>query len=222
MRKVVDLTLPIVSNHWRYSNTYAPVRRIVDGEASNATRYELQSHMFTHIDAPRHILADGKVLEEFPLDLLVGKAAILDVSDVAPNQGIDADMLRKAYERCEPSSILLVKTSWGLQRDWMTTEFWDDAPYITDSGAEYLMSLNPKVVGYDFPQDYDLRRLRHVPEHECDLTTHRYILINEVLMIEYMTNLWQVPKRNVDFVGLPLYVTNADGAQIRCVAVFDE
>ncbi len=190
MRKAIDLTLPIIVGHWRYSNQRRPVHSIADGDASNVTYFDLQTHMFTHIDAPKHVVADGKTLDDFPVDLCIGKAA-----------------------------IILVKTSWGLQRDWTSKEFWDDAPYITEDGAKFLLSISPKIVGYDFPQDYDIRRLRTVDEHECDLTTHRYLLKNEILMIEYMTNMWEITGNNVDFVGLPLKLDHADGAQIRCVAL---
>ena len=38
-------------------------------------------------------------------------------------------------------------------------------------------------------------------------------------MIEYMTNMWEITGNNVDFVGLPLKLDHADGAQIRCVAL---
>lgn len=219
MRKAIDLTLPIIVGHWRYSNQRRPVHSIADGDASNVTYFDLQTHMFTHIDAPKHVVADGKTLDDFPVDLCIGKAAVLDVSYVKPNQGIGAEDLEKAYQKCEKADIILVKTSWGLHRDWTSKEFWDDAPYITEDGAKFLLSISPKVVGYDFPQDYDIRRLRTVDEHECDLTTHRYLLKNEILMIEYMTNMWEITGNNVDFVGLPLKLDHADGAQIRCVAL---
>ncbi len=42
------------------------------------------------------------------------------------------------------------------------------------------------------------------------------------MMIEYMHNLRAVKDKFVDFVGLPTALENANGAQIRCVAVVDE
>ena len=137
MKKVIDLTLPIIVGHWRYSNQRRPVHTIAEGAASNVTYFDLQTHMFTHIDAPKHVVADGKTLDDFPLDRLIGKAAVLDVSYVKPNQGIHEKDLSAAYQKCEKADIILVKTSWGLQRDWTTKEFWDDAPYITEDGAAF-------------------------------------------------------------------------------------
>jgi kynurenine formamidase len=76
------------------------------------------------------------------------------------------------------------------------------------------------VVGFDFPQDYDIRRLHKVDLNEIDLTTHDVLLANDILMIEYLSNLWKVPVQNVYIYALPLNLKNADGAQIRVVASF--
>ena len=46
----------------------------------------MQTHWYTHIDAPLHQVADGKTLNDFPLDYLFGKAVMLDVSYVGPDE----------------------------------------------------------------------------------------------------------------------------------------
>ena len=79
--------------------------------------------------------------------------------------------------------------------------------------------MNPKVVGFDFPQDYDIRRASNMPESEVDYTTHEEILKHEILMIEYMTNLWSLTQDEIDIVALPLPIPNADGAQLRVIAI---
>lgn len=87
----------------------------------------------------------------------------------------------------------------------------------------YALCISAAVylVGFDFPQDYDIRRLRTEDEHNLTLTTHDYLLKKDILMIEYMTNLWSVESKVVDFVGLPTALENVDGAQIRCIAIED-
>ena len=94
---------------------------------------------------------------------------------------------------------------------------------MTEDAAIYLASLEPHVVGFDFPQDYDIRKLRlGFDESELSLTTHIHILKKDIMMMEYMTNLWSVKGKVVDFVGLPTALENIDGAQIRCVAIEDQ
>ncbi|MGB4168989.1 MAG: hypothetical protein WBJ90_06280, partial [Tepidanaerobacteraceae bacterium] len=78
-----------------------------------------------------------------------------------------------------------------------------------------------KVIGYDFPQDYDIRKLRFVSERETYQPTHEHLLKNGVLMIEYLCNLDKINTNIVKIVALPLNLQNADGAQIRVVAILD-
>ena len=221
MKKYIDLTLPIVP-HWRCPIEIKEVKSFEKGDAANVTWFTLQTHWYTHIDAPVHQFPGTKTLNDFPLDYLFGKATILDVSHVEANQPITADMLKEALGDTEPTKILLVKTCWEDRTEWHSHDYWDEAPYITEDGAEWLASLEPHVVGFDFPQDYDIRKLRFgVPESQRYLTTHRKILKKDIMMIEYMSNMKSVKGKVVDFVGLPTALENANGAQIRCVAIED-
>jgi arylformamidase len=221
MSTFVDLTVPIETGHWRYPNFIRPAQTLAGGDSRNVRYMDLRSHWFTHIDAPRHIKDDGKTLEEFDLfNLLIGRASIIDVSDCTANEPLGEERLKKGFEGCETTDFLIVKTSWGQQRDWHTEEYWLDAPYITEEGAYYLKSLNPKVVAFDFPQDHDTR-LRNVPDRRVlAKPTHDILLGTDVLMIEYINYLWKVPVQNVDVFALPLKVTDADGAQIRIAVRF--
>lgn len=216
----VELSEPINNNHWRYENFIREFEFTKDGKTST-TRYMSLGHGFTHIDAPRHMSKDGKVLEDFDLfNFLIGHASILDVSDIKPCEGITKEHLVKAFEGCKYTDFLIVKTSWGLQRNSSTKEFWSEAPYMTEEGTEYLRSLNPKVVGFDFPQDYGIRSGGKEPITRENSPTHFIILLNDILMIEYMTNLWEVSEKNVEIFAMPLNIKieNNDCAQIRIVA----
>jgi kynurenine formamidase len=46
------------------------------------TAIEMGSHTGTHIDAPFHMIEDGKRLDEFPLETLIGKAAVFEIPNV--------------------------------------------------------------------------------------------------------------------------------------------
>ncbi len=243
MKTYVDLTEPILENHWRYQS-FIQEREVVD--ESNNTKIEKFmniGHAFTHIDCPKHMNKSGKLLEECNLfSFLIGKASILDISDIKPNEAINAQRLMKAFEGCDNTDFLIIKTAWGVQHSSTTKEFWTEAPYLTRHAVEYLKSLKPKVVGFDFPQDYGIR----IADLDSDLAnrdpnckkvggdnapakptpenspSHFFLLPYDHLMIEYMTNLWNVPVKNVDIYALPLKLRteNADGAPIRVIAAY--
>lgn len=216
MAKYIDLSLPIVP-HWRYPIVIEDAKAFDKGDAANVKHFDLCSHWYTHIDAPLHQVAGGKTLDDYPIDMLIGKATILDISFVKANEEITADMLKKALGDDQANKIIIIKTCWEQKTDWTTTDYWDNAPYMSEGASVFIRELKPEVVGFDFPQDYDIRRLRFVDEHECYLTTHEHILKHDILMIEYLTNMWNVKSKEVDFIGLPTALKNADGGQIRVV-----
>ncbi len=224
-KKFVDLSDPIDNEHFRYKDFIREMEVTKDG-VTRKTSFMSLSHGFTHIDAPLHMVPGGKVLEDFDLfSFLIGHASVIDVSDVKPNEPITAEKLRAAYESgCEYTDFLIVKTSWGTQRDSFTPDFWNDAPYLTKDGVEYLVSLKPKVIGYDFPQD---EAIRHGPKVKMTVEnspTHFLVLPNDILMIEYMNNLWNLPVKNCEIYALPLNIRipNNDCAQIHVVAAYEE
>ncbi|ONI44197.1 hypothetical protein AN640_05735, partial [Candidatus Epulonipiscium fishelsonii] len=149
----VDLSLPIVP-HWRYPIQIEDAKSFKKGDLFNIKQYDLKSHWYTHIDAPLHYVDGGKHLDEFPLDILIGKALILDLSHVSANEAITEYILKKAVGDAKDTNFIIIKTCWEQKTDWNTTDYWDNAPYITEDGAKFIASLNPKVVGFDFPQDY--------------------------------------------------------------------
>ena len=227
MKKYVDLTQPIINGHWRYPIEIKAHADMTKGGYSNVTEYWMRTHMFTHIDAQRHQKVDGQTLDQYPLELLIGRASFIDLTDVKPNEPITAERLRAAFEKsgCEQTRRLLLKTCWAQQRNWDSRAFWDDAPYLTRDGAIFLRELGPELVGYDFPQDYDIRMLNKIPRGDIKLPCHEEVLVaGNILQIEYMTNLWEVPAANFDLIALPLKLREGplDGAQIRVVAAYEE
>ena len=86
----------------------------------------LNTHIGTHIDAPRHFLADGGPVDELPLDRLVMRdAVVLDVSGKPAGAGISGDDLERTGVVPAPGQIAVIKTLW-TDRAWGRPEFWND------------------------------------------------------------------------------------------------
>ncbi len=217
-KQLIDLTFPIRKT-WRWPVELSLVSSLEKGDSSQVTSVKLRSHWYTHTDAPRHRVKDGKTLDDFPLNVLSGEALILDLSFIEANQAIDAEMLSKAFEGKQHKDILILRTDWPKKVSWETYEFWDNAPYVTDDGAQWLFNHHPKLVGFDFPQDHDIRLIRLTPEAKRKMPVHQYVLANGILMIEYLTNLWEIPGSVCEIVALPLKLEKADGAPTRVIAL---
>jgi arylformamidase len=218
MKKIIDLTFPI-RKMWRWPAEITLTSSIEKGDPYQVTSFKFRSHWYTHTDAPKHKKEDGRTLEDFPLDTLVGEALILDLSFIGANGAIDSKTLSAAFEGKEHKDILILRTDWPQKVSWETYDFWDNSPYVTEDGAKWLFSQQPKVVGFDFPQDHDIRLMRLTPEAKRRLPVHDYVLGNDILMIEYLTNLWEIPGDKCEIVALPLKLEKADGAPTRVIAL---
>lgn len=218
MKKIIDLTVPI-SYHWRSPFESKKIKSFEFGDGAEVTKFTLATHWFTHIDAPKHWSAEGKTLDDFPLEYYIGDALMLDFSFVEPNQSITADMLELKFEKYPSCERVFLRTDWPRRVPWDNISHWDTAPYISEDGAFYLRDKQLKIIGFDFPQDYAIRELKEKTEHEVYMPVHDHVLKNNTLMIEYLTNLWEIPEGIFQCIALPLKLKEADGAQIRVVGI---
>lgn len=226
MRRIIDLTLPI-EEHWRYGIKFKAEKTHENGDPWQCVSYNLESHWYTHIDAPLHFQENGKTLDDYPIaDWCMTDCLVLDFSHLGDNEGITAEMLEaanSAYKDRHFDSIL-IRTDRGKKVSWKDTEFWDNSPYVTEDGGIWIRDYHPKVVGYDFPQDYDIRKIRTAKKGESIVQpVHEHVLVErQILQIEYMTNLWDIHSPVCKLIALPLNTKKADGSQIRVVAVVEE
>lgn len=223
MKKITDLTLPIVE-HWRYGIQFERVTSHENKDRWQSTSYNLQSHWFTHIDAPIHHDPDGQTLDGYPIsDWCMTNCLILDLSFVGDDEPITAGMLEKANEPFKDTHYdsLIIRSDRGRRVSWETVEFWDHSCWVSRDGGQWIKNYHPKVVGFDFPQDYDIRKIRTAGPKDPILQPIHDIVLKEgkILMIEYLTNLWEVGEPVCQLVALPLNTKKADGSQIRVIAV---
>ena len=218
--KIIDLSMPIDTGHLRW-----PVERGKKGDFGQGDLFEASwlrttCHGFTHVDAPRHMVPGGPTLDDLDLSRVIGRAAVIDLSDVAPNEQIDASRLAAAADHLSAGEIALFRTGWDRHRDWNTAEFWLDAPYLSRDAAEWLLERGPTACAFDFPQDYTIRLLLHgevrpISEH----VTHDVLLRNNVTLIEYLVNTMAVPGAHTFLSAQPIRMAGSDGAPARVVAI---
>jgi len=219
MSRIIDLSMPI-EDHFRW-----PVERRLTSDHARGDLFQVTwlgwpVHGFTHMDSPRHFFAAGGTTDDIPLETTVGDAAVVDLTPVAPNEGIGAARLAAAAGHVLPGDIVVMRSCWEQQRSPRTREFWTEAPYLTRDGAEWLLERRPRAVAFDFPQDYCIRllldgELRPVAEH----VTHDVLLRNGVILIEYLANTAALTGPRTFLCCLPLKVPGADGAPARVVAL---
>jgi arylformamidase len=218
--RIIDLSMPIVGEHVRWKAERTIAGNVTAGDMFQVTTIKVSCHSFTHVDAKRHYFADGRTIEETPLDAVVGFAEVIDLMDAAPNEAIGAAKLSSRMAGVAPGAKVLLRTGWHRHRSWRDKAFWLDSPYLTRDAAEYLSSLAIQTIAYDFPQDYCIRLLlsgevRPIEEH----VTHDILLRRGVHMIEYLTNTAEIKAPRVLLSAAPLKIEGADGSPARVYAI---
>lgn len=224
MRRIIDLSTPIVEGHFRW-----PVERCLKksheaGDGVQATWAGWIVHGFTHMDAPRHFDPNGFTTDHITPDMVVGDAAVVDVSRVGADSPITEEVVNRAGQHIKEGDIVLLRTGWDKVESINTPEFWTRAPYMTRDASEWLLEKKIKAVAFDFPQDYCIRYLvtgERKPALE-ENTTHVTLLWNGVLMFEYLCNMTEIRRPRTFFVGLPLKFPDSDGAPVRAIAIEDD
>ena len=202
----IDISVPIYSGmvHWP-DNPAVRVERIQDlsrGDAANVSRLELGAHTGTHMDAPRHFLADGAGLDELPLDATIGTARVIRIAhpQVILPEELEAHRLR-AGER------VLFRTR-NSERCWNSNRFVEDFVYIGAAAARFLAQRRVRTIGIDYLS---------VGGYVHDgIETHRVLLGAGIWLIEGI-NLAAVEPGAYELVCLPLRIAGADGAPARAI-----
>ena len=178
-----------------------PIKRISEGGSSNVSRLILGTHTGTHVDAPKHFIDDAAGVEALPLDLLIGRARVVEITR---RGGIGAEELAEAGLR-EDIRVLL-KTS--NSRLWNSTAFHEDYTHVTEAGAKYLVEQGVKVIGIDYLSIEQFKK--------AGAPAHKALLSNGVIIIEGL-NLSDAEPGMYEMYCLPLRVTGGDGAPARVV-----
>src|SRR5215203_218505 len=53
--------------------------QIQRGDVANVTRLSFGAHTGTHVDAPSHFIDGAMTVDQIPLNLLIGRAKVLDI-----------------------------------------------------------------------------------------------------------------------------------------------
>ncbi len=175
-------------------------------EKDGYNEYHLSTgmHVGTHIDAPLHMIENGAMIDQIPIDRLIGPGYLVDARNLSK---IDSSVLNGEIPK---SSILLVYTGWSQR--FGESDYFEQYPVLTEDFADRVAELDLKAVGLDTPS----------PDREPFLV-HKKLLSNNVLIIENLTDLDRLAHELTDrsrfnVMALPPKLA-ADAAPVRVVAV---
>jgi kynurenine formamidase len=219
-RRTVDLTLPIHEGMQTFPVSWHPMVEITQlgrhGIENRETRKVLLgTHTGTHCDAPRHFIPGGATVDELPIDALIGPAFVADFSksERFAELGVrdfEAQLGDRRPER------LVMRFDWS--EHWGQAHFYSDHPFISQAAAAWLVGRGLRLLAMDTPMPDNPAHGRGATP---DSPNHKTLLGNGVILVEYLCNLKELRRREIELVVLPLKILGGDGAPARCVAIED-
>ena len=211
MPKLVDLTMPFSSRTIPVPGhpqpEFEPLHEIErDGLRNTIMRISL--HTGTHIDAPSHFIADGKAIDEIAIDRFHRRGVRLDLTNAARGEPITLRQLEQAGfdAAAARDSILLLASGWS-DRSWTTPDLYGDNPFRAEDAATAVAEAQPSALGLDFAVD-----------EQRPWPNHTILLGAEVLLIENLMGLPQLPADDFEVIAFPLRLAGENGGPARVVA----
>jgi kynurenine formamidase len=159
----------------------------------------------TYLDSPYHRYADGTDLAGLPLTSLVELPAVVVRTTGSGSRAVDVGAL--AAHDVAGRAVLLHT---GRDEYWGTADYARDSPYLTESGATWLVRNGARLVGIDAVNIDDIADLRR--------PAHTVLLGAAVPVVEHLTGLGQLPTRGATFTAAPPRVAGFGTFPVRAYA----
>ena len=232
-RRIIDLSLTVEDNMPAHKLFQSPIYLPalthdttksfglgVEGDAMTfQTNYiGMLDHVGTHVDAFLHVNPKGASIDEMPLDLFMGKAVCLDLSQIKDLEDITAEHMQAAEDEAGvkvDGHIVLLCTGFH-ERNWGDAKqiVWGN-PGLTVEATHWLNDRGSRMHGVEGPST-------DKPTDNI-FAQHRLCRDLGISHFEWLVNLEQlVGKGEFEFIGLPIKFKRGSGSPVRAVALLDD
>jgi arylformamidase len=202
----IDISMPLRPGMAAFPGDPAfsasPTHSLAHGDAYNISLLGFGSHAGTHVDPPRHFLADGVGIDRIDLGALNGPCYVLRVSPGRSSIGTaDVAALPPGTDR------VLFRTE-NSER-WCTSDsFFEDYVALAPEGAEALLARGVRLVGID-SLSVEADTTGQFPVHHA-LLGHGTLILEGLLLADVEPGAYELE-------CLPLRIENGDGGPARAV-----
>jgi kynurenine formamidase len=232
--RVVDLTHAFGKDtlYWPTATSGFELKPVHKGPTPLGFYYAAYSfcapeHGGTHLDAPAHFAEGVWSSGEIPVDRFIGPAVVIDVSDKAktdPDYTLsveDVAAFEAKHGRIAPGATVLLRTGWGARWPDRLAYFGDDTPgdasklhfpsYGLAAATFLIRERRVGTLGVD-TASIDAGTSRDFP-------VHRLAAANNVVGLENLANLGELPETGATVIALPMKIAGGSGAPARVIAL---
>ena len=173
---------------------------MADGSSVNLSTVSGSPHVGTHADAPLHVCDGWNASEELPVAPFIGRATVVDVSDLSGEISTDEFLARATSKELER---VLLRTGRTVADGSFPAEW----PFLSHDALFHLLgSGDMKLLGVDAPS-VDERESKTLRNHNNLFTTGAFILEN--------LDLRAIEPGVYELVALPMRIAGLDAAPVR-------
>ena len=208
-----------------------PARLLRDGEGWTREVVTLGTHNSTHVDAPYHYNSriagePAATIDELPLERFFGPGVVLDFSDRADGDAVDAADVQSALEAIPhtlaPGDIVLIRT--GRDAFYGQDGYMDRGPGVTAAATRWMYDHGIRVMGIDawgWDRPLKMQAAEALERDESGIFWEAHQADLDYSQIERLVNLDQLPPTGFTVACFPLRLTRASAAPARVVAILD-
>jgi arylformamidase len=173
-------------------------RRLSESDASvNLGSIRLSTHAGSHVDAPHHVIDEGRTTDDIPLSVFIGPARVVDVKT--------ASQIRPEHMAGSTAERVLFKTEASALPE---TQWPESITPLAPETVRLLEDEETVLVGTDAPS-VD-------PLDSTDLPAHHALIDAEIVNLEGLSLDGVSPGRYF-LMALPLKIVDGDAAPVRAV-----
>jgi len=214
--KIIDLSHTIENGLITYKGLPAPIicdylsreqsRNLYEqGTEFQIGKIEMVANTGTYIDCPFHRYEHGKDFAALPAQMFTDIEGVKISVPYQQQKAIDTSYFMNLKLN---DKAVLVHTGWS--EHWRTDIYFENHPFLTEDAAIFLRDQRVRLVGIDSHNiDDTAKKSRPV---------HSTLLAQEILIVEHLCNLDQIPSNGFSFTALPPKLKGMGTFPVRAVA----
>jgi arylformamidase len=211
--KVIDLSYEVVPGE-NPDRPFAVQKALLQDATYRYDVLKTHTHVGSHVECPFHFYDKGKTITDYPLEAFYGRAVLLSVREQGDFPAITGRYLDEDLGRLVQAGDIVIARNDSravLSKEDVYRGGVESAPYFTAEAAEWLRDRGVKLLGLDF-----IQLGKDIPETR---RFHDILMARDVVLVEILSNLKAISKKEFFFMGLPFKVRRMDSGWIRAIAI---
>jgi arylformamidase len=169
----------------------------IEKDGANVQTLRLASHTGTHLDAPRHVIADGLTVHDFsPEEFVFIHPVVIDLP-MGETTVVAVDELKPLLRRLKDADLALFRFGYGSVRREHPERYVDRCPGFGVEGARFLREQCPllRAMGMDVPSVACIAHLAQTMACHNELLdgkNRRFLIIEDMDLEQDLSGLRQV------------------------------